>query len=303
MSSFISTTLVVPASATTGTPVVVNPRSPVALSLGGTFVGTVQFEYSPSASTALWISIGSALTAAGLVYLPAGKAKRIRANTTAYTSGTPVAALIHDLALEAADDERDVVESALAVAASVTTGTPLTLQDGEEATIRLYGTFVATVQFQISLTTSGTVWHDWAAPLTGAGEVIVPRGMAARIRANTTAFTSGTPAAIVLQGFTGELEPAEIIETVTTGALSLFARTSLISVTGTKAYTLANGFYAGQRKGVIVTVAASTPDGTLTPAAFADGTSLDLDAVLECCELIWTGANWRILSSSGLTVT
>lgn len=94
------------------------------------------------------------------------------------------------------------------------------------------------------------------------------------------------------------------IETVTSGALSLYTRSSLISVTGTQAYTLAAGLYEGQRKSVIVTVAASTPDGTLTPATFADGTSIDLDAVLESVELEWhdTGG-WRVINISGATIT
>lgn len=54
------------------------------------------------------------------------------------------------------------------------------------------------------------------------------------------------------------------IETVTSGALSLSKKTSLLSISGTKAYTLAAGEFEGQRKRVVVTVAGSTPVGTLT---------------------------------------
>lgn len=93
------------------------------------------------------------------------------------------------------------------------------------------------------------------------------------------------------------------VETVTSGALSLYKRTSLISVTGTAAYTLAAGLYEGQRKSIYVTVAASTPDGTLTPATFADGTSLDLDAVSESAELEYhaTGG-WQLVALVGATI-
>lgn len=93
------------------------------------------------------------------------------------------------------------------------------------------------------------------------------------------------------------------IETVTSGAVSPHTRTSLISVTGTQAYTLANGIVEGQRKNLIVTVAASTPDGTLTPTTFANGTSIDLDAVLESVELEWhfTGG-WRVVQIVGATI-
>ncbi len=91
-------------------------------------------------------------------------------------------------------------------------------------------------------------------------------------------------------------------ETVTTGALSINKRTSLIDVTGTKAYTLADGTRIGQRKSIRVIVAASTPDGTLTPSNLADGTSIDLDAVNESVELEWDGTNWRIVHIVGATI-
>ena len=94
------------------------------------------------------------------------------------------------------------------------------------------------------------------------------------------------------------------VETVTSGALSLLTRTSLISVTGTQLYTLADGLYEGQRKTLRVIVAASTPNGTLTPATFADGTSIDLDTVNESVELEWhdTGG-WRVVHIITATIT
>lgn len=96
---------------------------------------------------------------------------------------------------------------------------------------------------------------------------------------------------------------ASAIETVTEGALSLHTRTSLISVTGTKAYTLAAGLYEGQRKSIRCTVAASDPDGTLTPVLFADGTSLDIDAVGEAAEIEWHAASgWNLINLVGATV-
>lgn len=90
------------------------------------------------------------------------------------------------------------------------------------------------------------------------------------------------------------------IETVASGAISVLTRTSLISVTGTVAYTLADGLFEGQRKTLRCIVAASTPDGTITPATLADGTSLDMDAVNESYELEWhaTGG-WRVVHLIG----
>jgi hypothetical protein len=93
-----------------------------------------------------------------------------------------------------------------------------------------------------------------------------------------------------------------LMETVTAGALDPMQRTSLISVTGAQSYTLADGRYLGQRKNIRVTVAATSPDGTLTPATFADGTSIDLDAVNEAAELEWTSSGWRIISIVGATI-
>lgn len=100
----------------------------------------------------------------------------------------------------------------------------------------------------------------------------------------------------------GQFVDSTGIETVTTGALSLYTRTSLISVTGTKAYTLADGLYKGQRKTVYVTLAATTPDGTLTPTNMNGGTSIDLDAVSESAELEWDGANWQVVHLVGAAI-
>jgi len=94
------------------------------------------------------------------------------------------------------------------------------------------------------------------------------------------------------------------IETVTVGALDPAKRTTLLSVTGTKAYTLADGSVEGQRKSVICTVAASTPAGTLTPATFANGTSIAFDAVNDSVELEWhASGGWRVVALSAVTVS
>ncbi|MGH6692676.1 MAG: hypothetical protein ACREF4_18560, partial [Gammaproteobacteria bacterium] len=100
----------------------------------------------------------------------------------------------------------------------------------------------------------------------------------------------------------GEVQGYTAPNTVTSGALGLTSRTTFVSVTGTQAYTLAAGLYLGQRKSVRVTVAASTPDGTLTPAAVVGYVSIDLDAVNESVELEWTGTAWAVVSIVGATL-
>lgn len=87
-------------------------------------------------------------------------------------------------------------------------------------------------------------------------------------------------------------------ETVTSGALSLDITTSDLSVTGTQAYTLADGRFAGQRKSVNCSVAASTPLGTLTIAT--EATSLTnvthvFTAVGQRLDLEWGTTGWKII--------
>lgn len=299
--SFTTKTVAVPSEVAAGAAVNVDPRSDVVLGLSGTFTATVQFEYSPDASGSRWFSVGSALTAAGVLRLPAGRAKRVRANTTAYTSGTGVAVAFVDEALSATDKERQFEDVSLAVATSVAAAAATDL-DGYQGFVTVDGTFVATVQLQFSLSESGDDWYNWGPAFTAAGSVAIPKGLARRVRVNTTAYTSGTPVVNLLWGAAVE-NASHDVETVTSGALSLFVETSIVSVTGTQAYTLADGWYRGQKKRVYVSVAASTPDGTLTPASFADGTSLDLDAVSESAELVWDGSAWQLTELNGATVT
>lgn len=92
-------------------------------------------------------------------------------------------------------------------------------------------------------------------------------------------------------------------ETVASGALSLDTVISFVDIDGTAALTLADGKRIGQVKKIRVVGAANTPDGTLTPATFANGTSIDLDAVNEYVELVWTASGWVYTALLGATVT
>jgi hypothetical protein len=87
---------------------------------------------------------------------------------------------------------------------------------------------------------------------------------------------------------------------VTSGALGL-TRTTRVSVTGTQAFSLANGTVVGQRKSIRCTVAASTPVGTLTPASASGFTTILFDAVGECAELEWNGTAWELVCTVGAT--
>ena len=83
----------------------------------------------------------------------------------------------------------------------------------------------------------------------------------------------------------------------TSGTIDITTPVSYISVTGTQTYALAAGAQ-GQIKILICTVAASTPVGTLTPAASStDGyNTIAFKAVGQTATLIYCNSGWMILS-------
>lgn len=99
------------------------------------------------------------------------------------------------------------------------------------------------------------------------------------------------------------LQYDEGLETVTSGAMSVSKRTTLVTIADTKTYTLADGTREGQRKTIRVVSTSGSPDGTLTPDTFASGASIDLDAANECVELQWTDASgWYVVQIAGATI-
>lgn len=90
-------------------------------------------------------------------------------------------------------------------------------------------------------------------------------------------------------------------ETKTSGALTLTTLLSRVSVTGTVAFSLADGTTDGQIKIIECTVAASSPLGTLTVATMdtAGGgasATFQFNTVNQRLVLQWTGLAWHILS-------
>lgn len=87
-------------------------------------------------------------------------------------------------------------------------------------------------------------------------------------------------------------------ETVTTGAINPAIPTTYLSITGAQALTLANGSYVGQSKKLEVTVASTSPVGTLTIAT-ANGTEPTVHvfhAVGQILDLVWLTGGWHITS-------
>ena len=87
---------------------------------------------------------------------------------------------------------------------------------------------------------------------------------------------------------------------VTVGAIDVTTPVSYLSITGTKAYSLAAG-NQGQIKVLICTAVSGTPIGTVTPIASAnDGyNTIIFNAVGETAVLMYANAGWYILSLGG----
>lgn len=85
------------------------------------------------------------------------------------------------------------------------------------------------------------------------------------------------------------------------GAISLATFHTRLTVSGTMAFTLANGTVAGQRKKITCESAASVPAATLTIATpdattgFACQSTFFFDTAGQSIELFWTGSAWRAL--------
>jgi len=86
------------------------------------------------------------------------------------------------------------------------------------------------------------------------------------------------------------------------GALAVGKRTSILAVSGTKAYTLADGLFIGQRKSIFCRSATSTPQGVVTPAHPNNFATLTFANANGSAELEWNGTGWDLAGIGG-TVT
>jgi hypothetical protein len=135
---------------------------------------------------------------------------------------------------------------------------------------------------------------------------VVPAGvyvsMGPQIGPIPTSFTSNVTQ---LQTQVGQGNPEEISAS---GAVSIVKRTTRFTVSGTKAWTLADGTTAGQRKTLFCVSQASTPVGVVTPAHASGFTTITFGASsanasveLEFDTSLGTPA-WKVVGVSG-TVT
>jgi len=84
------------------------------------------------------------------------------------------------------------------------------------------------------------------------------------------------------------------------GAISLNTLHTALTTTGAQAQTLANGVN-GQIK--TISMVADGGDGTLTPATFANGTTITFNDVGDSVMLIYnTTGGWALISNTGCTI-
>jgi hypothetical protein len=86
------------------------------------------------------------------------------------------------------------------------------------------------------------------------------------------------------------------------GALAPFLPTSILNVSGSKAYTLGDGLIPGQRKRIFCRAAASTPSGVVTPAHANNFATVTFASANAHVELEWNGTGWDLVGVGG-TVT
>lgn len=86
------------------------------------------------------------------------------------------------------------------------------------------------------------------------------------------------------------------------GAVSLTARTTRLTASApAQALTLADGSFVGQRKSIRAKTVAGGNTQILTPATFADGSTIAFDASGQWIELEWQTGGWIVVAHGGPT--
>lgn len=122
--------------------------------------------------------------------------------------------------------------------------------------------------------------------------VLVPNGTGAvDARANVNVAGNVTATGMFVGGVDTRTGP---------GAISLTTLTTEIVTTGTNdALTLANGTL-GQLK--ILVMKTDGGDGIITPATFANGTNITMDAVLDSVTLVYGSTGWVVLAAQNVAI-
>ena len=99
----------------------------------------------------------------------------------------------------------------------------------------------------------------------------------------------------------GNLIISETVAAAAAGAIPITDPVVLLSVDGTKAYTLADGQQAGQILTIVCVAATNNPAGTLTPQNLNGHTNILFNAVGETATLMFHSSGWNIIGINGAT--
>lgn len=152
----------------------------------------------------------------------------------------------------------------------------------------------ATVGFPVFVQDDQTVGKGGAA--TSAG---VFAGIMHELDADASSIWVDMTPEVLMEGMNAGVEAISAA-----GAVSQLTRVTTLTVDATKAYTLADGVYEGQRKTVTVIAGTNTPVGTVTPATPAGHANVTaLGAIGDTVTWEWHFATgWLVVSANGVTV-
>jgi hypothetical protein len=149
---------------------------------------------------------------------------------------------------------------------------------------------------------NGSVTAPFSVSSPSLNGVVLSNGTSSGVSATSNVTYDGTTFSITGNSYTtgasviggGLIYGSETISS--SGALSPSTPVSFLDISGTKAYTLANGTYAGTIKYISVKNSENTPAGTLTPVT-TSGTwnTVAFNATGQSLTLLWDGAGWVIL--------
>lgn len=154
-----------------------------------------------------------------------------------------------------------------------------------------------------------TFWNESTDDVTAAGYFtdkrlavgdqieVLAAAYTSSIRYRVSAVSDG--AATVISAATATFTPGGIDTRTGAGAISVTAEYTNLVTTAADALTLADGV-AGQRK--VIKMKTDGGDGTLTPANFADGTTITFNSVGDVVELIFADGKWNLVSNVGCVI-
>ena len=100
----------------------------------------------------------------------------------------------------------------------------------------------------------------------------------------------------------GNLIISETVAAAAAGGIPITDPVVLLSVDGTKAYTLVDGQQAGQILTIVVVATTGSPAGTLTPTNLNGYSTIAFNAVGDSVTLMFHNSKWNIIAQNSVTL-